>query len=126
MITLDELEKEVIAIYDFLSSTIPDDLSVLPAVGSDIACYLARSGKMLADAKYLLNVAIMNAIKANKQDKMTTSVYNLYIKSLCTRENYLVDLCERCNSSAVHQLDWVRTLISKGKEEMKLSNMIGK
>jgi len=123
MTTLENLETEITNIYQFLTSDIPDDLSVLPEIGSSLANFISRTGQMLADAKYYQNCAIKNAIRDNEQGKMNTSIYNQFIKTSCTREAYIVDLCERCNASATHSLDWVRTLISKGKEEMRLSNM---
>ena len=43
--------------------------------------------------------------------------------SLCADERYLVDFAERVNRCGVHRLDWCRTLISKAKEDMRLSGM---
>ena len=40
------------------------------------------------------------------------------------RENLLVNTLERLNRAATHQMDWLRTVISKAKEEMRYSNGI--
>jgi hypothetical protein len=43
------------------------------------------------------------------------------VKANCETENFLYNWCERLNRSATHQLDWLRSLVSKEKEEMRLS-----
>lgn len=120
---LEEIEIESVEIYGFVTSTIPDDMSVLPEIGSELSVLVARTGKMLADAKYYQNCAIKMGIDKHKIEKLSPSVLKALVETECTRENYIVDLIERLNRTATHQLDWVRTLISKGKEEMRLSNM---
>lgn len=121
---LDTIQEEVGEIYDFVTSTIPDDMAVLPEIGSELAVLVARTGKMLADAKYHQNKAIKLSIQNHINDKISPSVLTKLVNAECELENYIVDFCERLNRSCTHQLDWCRTLISKGKEEIRLSNMI--
>ena len=89
----------------------------------ELAGYMALTGKMLADAKYhyntLLNSEIIKALK--DQDKMTASTLNNYIKGMCKDYQYLVDWIDRINATCTHQIDLIRSLISKHKEELKLS-----
>ena len=86
---------------------------------------MINSGKMLADAKYLLNDAMHSeTIKTLKelvkdQPKITSTAINQLIKSLCKNEQYLVDWCERLNRSATHRADLARSIISKQKAEMQ-------
>jgi hypothetical protein len=84
---------------------------------------MAQTGKMLADAKWhynnLLNSEIIKALK--DQDKMTASTLNNYIKGMCKDYQYLVDWIDRINATCTHQIDLMRSLISKHKEELKLS-----
>ena len=54
----------------------------------------------------------------------TAKATNKIVDSLCAEEQYLCDMAERVNRAAVHRLDWCRTLISKAKEEMRLSGMM--
>jgi len=89
----------------------------------ELAGYMAQTGKMLADAKWhynnLLNSEIIKALK--DQDKMTASTLNNYIKGMCKDYQYLVDWIDRINATCTHQIDLIRSLISKHKEELKLS-----
>ena len=86
---------------------------------------MINSGKMLADAKYLLNDAMHSeTIKTLKelvkdQPKITSTAINQLIKSLCKDQQYLVDWCERLNRSSTHRADLARSIISKQKAEMQ-------
>ena len=96
--------------------------------GNDLAVYIARTGKLLADSKYWLNEAMKSEIMQTlevtaKNAKATATAINALIGSLCREDRYLVDWCERCNRTATHQLSWCVTVISKAKEEMKISGM---
>jgi Zn-dependent M16 (insulinase) family peptidase len=66
-----------------------------------------------------LNSEIIKALK--DQDKMTASTLNNYIKSMAKDYQYLVDWIDRINATCTHQIDLMRSLISKHKEELKLS-----
>ena len=122
------IADELTAIDSFLNITQGEDMEEAVIRGNDLAVYVARSGKLLADAKYHLNEKMKDDIfqvleKTAKQAGATATAINGIVKSLCKNEQYLVDWAERTNRSATHQLDWCRTLISKGKEEMRLAGM---
>jgi uncharacterized protein YpuA (DUF1002 family) len=93
--------------------------------GNDLAAYISRTGKLLADAKYHLNEKKKSDVfevleKTAKQAGATATAINAIVNSLCKEEQYLVDWSDRCNRAATHQLDWCRTLISKAKAEMQI------
>lgn len=120
---LDELRM----IDAFLNITCSEQIEEVSQRGNDLAVHIARSGKLLADAKYHLNEKMKDEVfetirEAGKQAKATSTAVNQIIKSLCKEEQYLVDWSERVNRSATHQLDWCRTLISKAKTEMQYSS----
>lgn len=120
---LDELRN----IDSYLNITCSEQIEEIAERGNDLAVFIARSGKLLADAKYHLNEKMKDEVfetirEAGKQAKATSTAVNQIIKSLCKEQQYLVDWCERVNRSATHQLDWCRTLISKAKEEMKYTS----
>lgn len=122
----EEIIQELTQIDKFLNITCSEQIEEVVNRGNDLAVYIARSGKLLADAKYHLNEKLKDEIfetikEAGKQAKATSTAVNGIIKSLCKKEQYMVDWCERVNRSATHQLDWARTLISKAKEEMRIS-----
>ena len=94
--------------------------------GNDLAVYIARTGKLLADAKYHLNEKKKSEVfdtlrETASRAKATSKAVNAIIDSLCKEEQYLVDWCERLNRAATHQLEWCRTVISKAKAEMTLA-----
>jgi hypothetical protein len=121
---LDELTN----IDSFLNMTMSEDATEAVQRGNDLAVYVARSGKLLADSKYWLNEAMKSEVMQTlvdtaKNAKATATAINALVNSLCREERYLVDWCERCNRTATHQLSWCVTVISKAKEEMKMSGM---
>lgn len=122
----EQILKEAIVIDSFLQETMSEMAEEAVMRGNDLAVYIARTGKMLADAKYHLSEAkkdeVLDVLRETaKNAKATSKATNALIDSICKEEQYLVDWCERLNRSATHQLDWCRTLISKAKEEMRLS-----
>lgn len=122
----EQILKEAIEIDSFLQETMSEMAEEAVMRGNDLAVYIARTGKMLADAKYHLSEAkkdeVLDVLRETaKNAKATSKATNALIDSICKEEQYLVDWCERLNRSATHQLDWCRTLISKAKEEMRLS-----
>lgn len=122
----EQILEEAIAIDSFLQTTMSEMAEEAVMRGNDLAVYIARTGKMLADAKYHLSQAkrdeVLDVLRETaKNAKATSKATNALIDSICKEEQYLVDWCERLNRSSTHQLDWCRTLISKAKEEMRLT-----
>lgn len=121
-----EILKELTSIDGFLNITCSEQIEEVVQRGNDLAVHIARSGKLLADAKHHLNTKMKSEVfdtlrETAKQAGATGKATNKIIDSLCADEQYLVDWCERINRTATHQLDWCRTLISKAKEEMRLA-----
>lgn len=124
----EDILKEAYKIQDYLDMTMSENPEEAVQRGNDLAAYLARTTKMLADAKYHLNTStktdIFNILKeAAKQAGATPSAVNRLVKSASKEEQYLVDLIERLNAACVHQIDWCRTLISKAKAEMQYTSV---
>lgn len=124
--TREQLKKEAEEIQAFLEITIGDDPVEIVNRGNDLAVYIARSSKMLADARAHLDIKRKSVIMDQLRDiglklKVPATTMNELIKSSCEEENFLSTWIERLNRTCTHQLDWCRTLISKLKEEMKYS-----
>lgn len=122
----DQILQELTAMDSFLNITCSEQIEEVVLRGSDLGTYMARSGKLLADAKHHLNTKMVSDVfdtlrEIAKQAGATGKATNKIIDSLCAEEQYLVDWCERINKTTAHQLDWCRTLISKAKEEMRLA-----
>lgn len=123
-----QLKAEAQAIQDFLEITMSDDPQEVIERGNDLQVYMARTGKMLADAKYILNeqkrTETMNVVQEFIIDqKLSAKVQNALIDGLCKEAQYLVDWIDRLNEACTHQLDWCRSVNSKNKEEMRLNNL---
>jgi hypothetical protein len=123
----DQILQECKSIQLYLEAEYPaDNPTACEQRGADLEVYMARSGKMLADAKYwqdeFTNSAITNTLKeALSQQKIwSASIINKKIDALCQPYNYTVNWCERINRSCTHSLDFMRTMISRHKEEMRL------
>lgn len=124
----EQIVKELTDIDAFLNITQSEDAEEAQARGNELASYIARSGKLFADAKHHLNDAlkseIMETLRENaKKANVSHTAVNKLVTCLCKDQQYLVDWAERTNRSATHQLDWCRTVISKAKEEMRLAGM---
>lgn len=123
--TPEDIIQELTAIDSFLNITMSEDAEEAVSRGNDLAAYISRTGKLLADAKYHLNEKKKSDVfevleKTAKQAGATATAINAIVNSLCKEEQYLVDWSDRCNRAATHQLDWCRTLISKAKAEMQI------
>ena len=124
----EQIFAELTNIDSFLNITMSENAEEAVQRGNDLAVYIARTGKLLADSKYWLNEAMKSEIMQTlevtaKNAKATATAINALIGSLCREDRYLVDWGERCNRTATHQLSWCVTVISKAKEEMKISGM---
>ena len=122
---IDKISNELAAIDSYLNITMSEEVQEAVLRGNDLAVYIARTGKLLADAKYHLNGKKKSEVfdtlrETASRAGATSKAVNAIIDSLCKDEQY-VDLCERLNRTATHQLEWCRTVISKAKAEMALA-----
>ncbi|MCT3662536.1 hypothetical protein HZR00_08435 [Elizabethkingia anophelis] len=123
--TQENIKFELRAIQDFLEEGVSEDNpTAVQERGNTLTSYVARSGKILADAKYYRDEKTKDSIFQEIRDitKLSATTANKYIDSLCKEENYLVNWSERLNRAATHQLDWCRSVLSKQKEELRQSN----
>jgi hypothetical protein len=123
--TLEQLNEEAKQIDGFLNITCSEDPEECVNRGLELMAYLARTGKMLADAKYHQNQAVKNSILKEVDINLPASVLMRLINSVCKDENYLVDWIERLNRTATHQMDFLRTVISKAKSERYQNSNLG-
>ena len=95
---IEDLEKEVEDIEAYLSTLPPEDANLAIERGNELSVYIARTGKMLADARFYQDKALSESIVYNlgKQAGCPASV----LKQLCQRENLLVNTIERLNRAA--------------------------
>jgi len=120
------LNEEATQIQTFLEIHCSDNPVEIQDRLRMLAVYIARTGKMLADAKKLLNqrktLEIKNSImELATEYHLSANVQNTLLKSICVEELYLVDWLDRLNATCVHQSASLITLLSYAKEELRLS-----
>ena len=122
--TSEQIVKELKIIQSVIDVEMNEDIQEAIDRGNYCSAQLARTGKLLADAKLIRDRKLSSEVVTNlkKVVALPASTANKYVDALCFDENYLVNWCERVNRSCTHQLDWCRTLISKAKAEMQAFN----
>lgn len=122
--TPEKIVSELKIIQSVIDVELSEDVQEAIERGNYCAAQLARTGKLLADAKIIRDRKLSSEVVTNlkKVIALPASTANKYVDALCFDENYLVNWCERVNRSCTHQLDWCRTLISKAKAEMQAFN----
>jgi Mg2+ and Co2+ transporter CorA len=129
---LDKIEKELLAIDEYMEITPSEQLAELKERLTVLAQHIARTGKILADAKKHLNEAkkgeIMDTLRdiATRTPFATPKTVNELISSLCATEQFFVDWAERTNRSCYHQWESCRSLLSLAKSEMIIDNQTQK
>ena len=123
---IDKIAEELESIDSFLNITMSEDVQEAVMRGNDLAVYIARTGKLLVDAKHHLNEkkkfeGFDTLRETASRAGATAKAVNAIIDSLCKDEQYLVDWADRVNRACVHNIDWCRTIVSKQKEEMRLA-----
>lgn len=120
--------SEILGILTILQTTSYSDvqsINQLLEYGFQLQQHIAFSGEAMAEAKELLHTARKAAYlkvdaSMNAQGKKwTPMLVKDYVNDCCSKENAYYELCERCNRSATHSLDFVRTAISALKAEMQ-------
>lgn len=120
---IDDLYKEIKEIDEYLTVECSDDINEIQERGFALSVYIARTGKMLADAKYHMRKRnrseVFGIIEQLLEFKPSAKIQNSLVEAMSIEEAYLVDWVERTNRTCVHQLDWCRTVMSKEKEMIK-------
>ena len=122
--SMSQITVELQDIQNFIEITMSEDPNEAVARGNDLSVYMARTGKLLADAKYHRDKKLRSEIVSQIKEmvKLPPSVATKFTDTLVERESYLMNWAERSNRSCTHQLEWCRTIISKAKAEMNAFN----
>lgn len=122
--SVEDIKVELQAIQSFLEETMSEDANEAVLRGNDLAVYMARTGKLVADAKIHREQKLRSEMiqEYKKLLELPASVAVKYTDTLVENETYLMTWATRLNASCTHQLDWCRTIISKAKAEMNAFN----
>ena len=117
--TAQEIADELEDYYGQISSQIDKDnpTGLIDDLGKRCQL-LARSAVLLADAQFIHNKARGAECNAPGVPEMTATLMREYLTGACASEARLVTLAERLNSTLVHQIDSIRTMISYTKMVM--------
>lgn len=120
------LQEESIQIQGYLDITCSDNPDEIQERIRVIMPMISRTGYMLAEAKKLLRRRKSNEISNTiiaiaKEQCLSAKVQNALLDSIAEDEAYLVDLLDRLNAAATHQVDALRSLLSFEKENLRLT-----
>ena len=114
--------EEVERMQSFLEITTSDNPKELTERLSDINVYLARSGKLLADAKAFQDSVTANVYARHMEfvSRVPATIAQKFVSSQSVTANHLVNWLDRINRTLVHAGDNIRTQISFAKQDMSL------
>ena len=121
MIAKDQLQPKADAMNAYLQKPSGSDPNDLIDRIENLSIMISQSGEYLAAAKYyhdsLIHSELMKVVKDGYVDRLTATALNKLVNALAKEESYLVNQFDRINSSAVHQLDGLRSVLSYRKSE---------
>jgi aspartate/tyrosine/aromatic aminotransferase len=107
-----------------LQCVIPDGINEVIERAKEIAVYHARAGYLLAIAKKEvmkkeLSEISKTVVELAKAGELTKTAQNKLAKNVAYDEAYLANWLDEISKMCVHQIDLIRSIISKEKEEIK-------
>jgi hypothetical protein len=125
--SFDEIKKECADMQSELEVLIPDDINAVIEHAKMLAVLMARSGYLLANAKKFVREKKSSEIgetimKIAKEQFLCASAQKALCDSIASNEIEVAEWLERINAACVHNIDLCRSIVSKEKEEMRMSN----
>lgn len=122
---ISDIQEELQCMQEELETIMPSDINEAIERGKTIAAYIGRSGYLLALAKQLARKKRSSEIgetivKIAKENYLSAKAQNSLIDSIADEEMFLVDALDRINAAFTHQLDYIRTVISYEKENLRI------
>lgn len=116
-------QSECTYMQEFLERDNTDSPEALVERVTKLNVLLARSGKLLADAKLIQDEISADVFIANEATiiKMGATLGRQYVQARTSNINYYVNWLDRLNRAMVHVGDNMRTQISFVKEELRLT-----
>lgn len=114
--------KEIEEMQSFLEITASDNPKELIDRLTDINVYLARSGKLLADAKAYQDQVTANVYASHMEfiSRVPATVAMKFVAAQSVTANQIVTWLDRINRTLVHAGDNIRIQISFAKQDMAL------
>jgi hypothetical protein len=126
----DSIHKELDEIQAFLEAQYAADVPEQVQMKFDsLASYMARSGKLKADAEWhynsLIESSIMDALKKGYEEKLSPSTINKFVEAAARNYKFLLTWADRVNRTCTHQLEGIRSVMSTLRSE-RFANNYGK
>lgn len=124
--TVESLARELRQIQKYLEINVTNNPEEILERMSNLMAFMARTGEILAISKHNLRKKKTEKIhekiiKIVSENRLSATVQNALLDSICEKESFMVDWAERINRSCTHQLDSLRSMLSYEKEHMSLS-----
>ncbi len=119
---LAEYQTKYEAMLKFLEQPLNKEYDALMSRMEHLGILLARAGDYMTEAAYKIDEVVDIECQVNIEllDKYSASTFNMMVKAKAKDWNKLKLGFERCCSSAVHQIDAIRTILSFEKAKMNL------
>jgi hypothetical protein len=119
---LEQLQTRYQNMTKFLEQPLNKEYDALITRMEHLGILLARAGEYMTEASYRIDEVVDIECKVNIEllDKYSASTFNMMIKAKAKDWNKMKLGFERCCSSAVHQIDAIRTILSFEKAKMNL------
>ena len=126
----DNIHKELEEVQLFLESQYASDLpDQVQSRFDSLGAYMARTGKLKADAEWhynsLIESSIMDALKKGYEDRLPASSINKFIEAAARNYKFLLTWADRVNRACTHQLEGLRSVMSTLRSE-RFANNYGK
>ena len=117
-----EYQTKYESMLKFLEQPLDKEYDALITRMEHLGILLARAGQYMTESSYRIDEVVDIECKVNLEllDKYSASTFNMMIKAKAKDWNKLKLGFERCCSSAVHQIDAIRTILSFEKAKMSL------
>lgn len=118
----DAIHNELTEIQSFLEAQYAADVhGQVQARFDSLGAYMARSGKLKADAEWhynsLVESSIMEALKKGYEERLSASTVNKFVEAASRNYKFLVTWADRVNRSCTHQMEGMRSVISTLRAE---------
>jgi predicted nucleic acid-binding protein len=119
---LTEYQTKYEAMLKFLEQPLNKEYDALMSRMEHLGILLARAGDYMTEAAYKIDEVVDIECQVNIEllDKYSASTFNMMIKAKAKDWNKLKLGFERCCSTAVHQIDAIRTILSFEKAKLNL------
>jgi hypothetical protein len=121
------IHSELSEIQAFLEAPYSADVPGQVQARFDSLCaYMARSGKLRADAEFhyhsLVESSIMESLKRGYEKNLSASTINKFVEAAARNYKFLLTWADRTNRAATHQLEALRSVISTLRAERYANN----